>query len=200
VPDPNWTAEYAWNRSPEGNSFALIDDLGRDSSTHPAVTAVTSGNPSLRRLEVDSDVERAVFKTSGSPGFDPTVGATMEAVLSCAAGSGNAGIEVTFLNTAVSLAVTPDRTWLDIPGGTEPSISEEFLGQDNTSAVRFRITMDGSRTVRVYRDGVELGSGWTAPTLADLKAERALIWGEGGGLQTFQDTLAYFVGGAVAPG
>ncbi len=192
MPDPNWTSEYQFNQPPESNGFT------RTIYNTPVVTEVTGGNPSDRRVEINSDTGDCVFITSDVPSLDANTGVTLEASVSCT-GSGDAGFELTFLDYAVLIMVWEDRVSISMPRGDngEPSVEQDIPTAANSSPVLMRFTFDNQRLVRIYRDLSEIHSFTAHPVTKPF--QRVLWWGEGGGVQLF-NVLRFWTGGAMPPG
>lgn len=193
MPDPNWTAEYNYGNTPEANGFS------RTLYNTPIVTEIISGNPSNRRVEIDSDNGDAVFLTSNIPAFDPTVGATGEVEVSCN-GSGDVGFEITMLDMAVGINIWETFIELYHPVGDDgtPGWTEQALGLDNSVLTLVRVVIDGSRNVSLYRNGSLILGPVVAPIISK-PFQRFLWWGEGGGTQEFRNKK-FYIGGGVIPG
>jgi hypothetical protein len=193
MPDPTWTEEYNLQSSPEVNGFT------RQLDGSPVVNEVTSGNPSQRRVEIDSTNGDAIFVTSNVPAFDKTVGATLEADVQCT-GTGDIGFEITFLDGVCLAMIWQDRITIEFPTGqTIPGAEYEAAGQDNsTNPVKVRLLAKPDGNFECYRDGV-LILGPLPYSDAVRSFQRFLWWGEGGGTQKMRG-IRYYLGGAVAPG
>lgn len=194
MPDPNWTQSYNYANSPENNGFTRV------LTNSPVISEISSGPPADRRLEIDSNNGAAVFLTSQVPTLDPQIGITAE-YRARVSGTGNAGIEATFLNAAVLLMLYADRLELSIPTD-RPDNSDRILvsvsGLNNTVDTVIRLTFSAARAVTIYRNGTALTGPWTAPTL-NKPSQRLLFWGEAGGTQVFT-LMRWYQGGPVAPG
>lgn len=200
MPDPAWSAEYNMGQTPEQNGFTL------DASSNATITLVTSGNPSLRRIEIDtSGGTQGIYRTTQIPALDEDVGVTVEAdVEMSAAASGSAGFELTFLTYAILADVFesvehPDQTVgpgvnINEPGGFDVIAKTDSF----TTARKLRMLFHPNKTVELYFDGTQL-IGPTAAMTVVKPFQRVMFWGEGGGTQIFRG-FRYYTGGAVAPG
>lgn len=190
MPDPVWTFQYNFGQTPENNGFTR-DNYGA------TVNTVTGGQTANRRVEITgtSPSVGCAFLTSTIPSLDPNIGVTVEGIMQVT--GGQAGLEMTFLNYAVTLDLLPASLQLRAVGdaGTE---LVEVATPSNSGQTTIRITFSPDRSVRVYRNGTLLGTIPTAPTLT-MPFQRVLWWGEGQGTQTFR-ALRTYLGGAVAPG
>jgi hypothetical protein len=194
MPDPNWTAEYNTGNTPEQNGFS------RTLYNSPVVTATTSGPPAGRNVEINSDNGDAVFITSQVPSLDPTLGASAEMDVEVV-GAGDAGFEMTFLNSAVLVNIFQNSVNVSIPTGDDGTGASEtdVATADNGDAPHtWRYLFDSSRNVSLYRDEV-LVVGPIAASTITKPFQRVLWWGEGGGTQTYWG-FRYYTGGAVIPG
>lgn len=188
--DPVWTAQYNYSQTPETNGFS------RTLYKTPVVTVVTSGPVANRRVEINSASGDVVFITSNVPSLDPSIGATAEAVVSVT-GPGDAGFELTFLTRALMLQVYATGVGLTVCDDIGGEKHYRVKTAPNNVDTKFRMTLDGSNNVHVYREG----SGVIGPVSAEQcekPFQRVLWWGESSGTQTFK-AMKYYIGGAVAP-
>lgn len=184
-----WTAQYNFGQAPEQQNFT------RSVYGATAVVKVNSTGPTANRnlTVTESDANSGVaFLTSSIPSFDATRGATAEATVAVT-GAGDAGFEVTFLDHAFGLNIATSGLILDVDGAPEQVVATA----SNAGATTFRITIDATATLNVYRAGVRVAGPIALPVVAH-PFQRFLFWGESGGAQVFT-ALAYYIGGAVAP-
>ena len=192
MPNPIWSAEYAFNQAPEANGFT------RRESGSPVITEQTSGTPANRRVEINSDNGDAVWATTTVPALDPLVGTTTE-FQTRVSGSGDAGVETTFLTFAVLCMVWENMISVSQPRGDngDPGGETEIATASNAVDTLVRFNFSPDRTVTVYRNGIEIHS-FTANVITK-PFQRVLWWGEGGGTQVF-NIFRYYNGGSVPPG
>lgn len=192
MPTPAWSWQYNFATTPEANG------LTRTSASYPvasAVTTTTTGPAAGRKVVVSgSDPSSGmVFLMSSIPALDPSVGATAEATVAVT-GSGDLGFEVRFLRYAAGLCVFPSSITLDM---TNPALPHaEIPTGSNAAATAFRLTVDPSGVLRVYRAAILLGSFQLAAT--SLPQNSFMWWGEGVMSGTLTALSGYW-GGAVAP-
>lgn len=193
MPDPNWNKSYNWSLPPENNGFTRV--LYRE----PVVDIITGGNPSTRNVTIVSNSGDCVFITDQVPSFDSNIGVTAEANIYCE-GNGDAGFEVTFLDTVISLLVYENHIEFYCPRGdnNEPTIYFSVNTDSNINGALYRLIVNGSKQCAIYRNGVEI-IPLTLLNNISKPFQRLLWWGEGGGTQKF-DVLQYYAGGAVIPG
>lgn len=191
MPNPNWTAEYAFNALPEANGFT------REVVGAPVQTIVTSGSPANRRVELQSDQGSVIFHGAGIP-LNEVVGATMECIVNVT-GVGDAGFELTFLERHIGIQIYASRVTVTLPDGQEP---HEILTPSNGSNTTFRATLiriAGVATLNLHRAGAPVPIGTFIVPAYSHASPRVLFWGEEGGTQIFR-ALRYWLGGAMAPG
>lgn len=194
--DPVWTEEYNMGNTPENNGFT------RTLQNSPIITENTTGNPSNRNVEINSDNGNAIFLTASIPSLSLPPGATLEAEGSVS-GSGDGGFELTFLDSAILVNVFEGFVNYSMPSGVDNQgnpvgpIEEEVDTPSNNARLIWRVTIDGDRFWNIYRAGV-LVAGPIPAHFITKPFQRVLWWGEGGGIQTFY-SMKYYIGGAVAP-
>jgi hypothetical protein len=184
--DPNWTAQYQFNLTPEQNGFTRI------LYGSPTVTTVTGGTPANRRIEVNSNAGSVVFELSNVPSLNLTNGATIEALVAVT-DSGHAGMELTFQSTHFGVHIYTNRIEVLVADG-EPPVS--YATASNAGDTKVRVTVSPDSTLRVYRNDVILATRQMPAYQHALP--RVLFWAEEGGTQTFR-SLKYFLGGPFAP-
>lgn len=189
MPDPNWSVQYTTNQTPEQQGFTRKFNSGIE----PSIVLVTGGNPSLRRIEVNTDNGGDVaFLTTNVPAFNSTVGFTAEMLVSVV-GPGDAGFEATFLDMFVGLNIFQNKAVLErLSLG-----SIEVATPPNNVEVLWRATFDGSM-IRIYRAGA-LVIGPVTPAFSNPPFQQFQFWAEGGGTVVFK-TMKYYIAGAVEPG
>lgn len=185
VADPVWTATYNFGNTPENNGFTRQVNGG-------VVTTVTGGTPANRRVEINSTNGEAIFLTSNVPSLNMNVGATVQMTVAVS-GTGNAGVELTFLDRAFGIQVYANRITVAILDGNG---AQEVSALANTGDTIIRATVSPDLTLRVYRNNLLISTKTLGPTTQPF--QRVLWWGEEGGVQIFRQ-LAYYIGGAVAP-
>ena len=189
--DPNWTAQFIFSQAPEANG------LTRTLYGTPTVTSITTGSAANRRLIIDSAGGDCVFTTSQVPSLDSTVGATIEFTIA-QTGAGDAGFELTFLNRAFGVEIHETSVTVRICQDAAPGeITQSASTALNTTDVLWRLTVDGSSQLRLYRAGTLIIGPVTVPGCVK-PFQRVLFWGEGGGTSVWKK-VAYYIGGAVAP-
>ena len=192
MPDPNWSTQFNFSQTPETNGFT------RQVYGTPVIQEVTSGSQANRRVEINTDAGSVVWGTTQVPSLDPTIGCTLEYVCNCT-GTGNAGIELTFLSRVVAVQVyAAEVRFYTVQDGVEPPPPTIVLTTANSANTTIRVTFDSSNNVRVYRNGT-LIIGPQAVPVAVKPFQRVLWWAEEGGVQTFR-TIKVWLGGAMAPG
>lgn len=193
MPDPAWTMQYQWNQPPEGNGFT------RRLIGSPVVVETIGGNPASRNVEITSNNGDCVFLTSQVPALDSTVGVTAEMQVAVN-GSGDAGFELTLLDTIIMANVFENEVNLYCPTGDGGASGFNLTETTDSNAADtlFRLLIDGSKRASLYRNGVAVWVNVQCPVLT-RSFQRVLWWGEGGGTQKF-NILRYYAGGAVIPG
>lgn len=193
MPDPNWSFEYNFSNGSLNNGFTRTD-YGT-----PVVDEITSGNPSNRRIEINSDNGDAVYRTTDIPSFDTSNGATGEFDVSCF-GTGICGFEITFLDQVILAQVYQSKISIYSPNGDNATgeFEIEVDTPDNTVVTKFRIVVTNSGQVSFYREGVLVAGPQQLPTVTK-PFQRFLFWGEGGGTQTLNG-VRFYIGGGVIPG
>ena len=188
MPDPNWTSQYDFSKTPEANGFT------RSIHGAPVLMLATSGAPANRRVEINSDAGDIVFLTSQVPSLSESLGATAEAVVSVT--GGDAGFQLTFLTCAILVQVHPDKLYVGMPGDPPGGYVNIDIPIVNSGNVTVRATFSPGRLLRLYRNGVLVGGPYTVPNRSQAYQE-VQWWGEGG-FQVWR-FMAYYLGGAVAP-
>lgn len=188
--DPNWSSQYNFGQMPEQQGFTRI------LYGSPVVNTVTTGAAANRRVDITTDAGDCVFVTSNVPALNEAVGITAEASV-VVSGSGNAGFQAVFLQFAVELDVKSNLMRIIMPGISNTTVDQEFTGQNNTSPVLIRLTVNPAGVVRIYRNAIQLGNGFQRPSQPQVQ-QSFQWWGEGGGLQSFRALKTYW-GGEVAP-
>lgn len=187
MPDPVWTNDYSMNQTPEQNGFT------RRLYNSPSIQTVTGGNPAQRRIEIGSTGGDAVFELSNVPSLQLSNGATIEVLCSCT-GAGDAGFELTFINTHFGIQVYQTAISVLVNDGQGEHI---VATASNSADTRIRATVASDGTLNVYRNGSLIDTR-TMP--ADVHAlPSVLFWGEGGGTQIFRQ-MRFYLGGPVVPG
>jgi hypothetical protein len=192
MPDPVWTAQYNFANTPENNGFTRIV------TGNPIITLTTGGPTANRKVTIDSTNGEVFFVTSNIPSFNSEVGVTCECSVS-SNGVGDAGFEVTFLDLAFGLNVYSNSVLLTLCADPPNSFQEVVINTPpNTSQTLFRVIIDSSKKISIYRVGVLItGPHQMLPCIKPF--QRFLWWSEGGGTQVFNG-MKYYLGGAVAPG
>jgi hypothetical protein len=185
--EPNWSMLYDFSLTPEANGFTRKTHVGT-----PTANFITRGNPFTRRIEIDSTSGDLVFLTSSVPSLHGETTAEFTVAVN-GAPEGNAGLELTFLDTAISMMVYPARMQVLLCGNQ----SFEVATASNAPETVWRTTLDGSN-LRVYRAGVLVFGPVGVPTCSPYKFQRFLWWVEEGAIVTIRK-VAYYIAGAVAP-
>lgn len=191
MPDPVWDWTYSTANTPEVNGFTLTAD-----SVAGAVTAVTSGNPANRRVDIDGSIGNAIYLRTNVPALDSQFGGTFEIEAEFSggvAGQSVLGVEATFQDAGIVLDILPDEIALSFPGG--PLV---ITGMANGPRALYRLAFTNSRAVSVYKNGAQVGTTEVVGTVVK-PARRVLWWGEGPGIKRIW-AMRYYLGGGVAPG
>lgn len=192
MPDPNWTAQYNFSQAPEANNFTA------QINGSPIIQINSTGTPSARNLTIVSDNGDVVYTTSQVPSLDSSVGCTLEWTCS-QSGTGDAGMELTFLDMAFGLSIYLNEVRLTVIKTTAPFQDDYYQATAaNNVDTLWRITINGSRVFNLYRNGILVLGPITIP-VAGRPFQRVLFWGEGGGTTIYRK-VAFWLGGAMAPG
>lgn len=180
-PPGSWT-EYNFSNTPDQNGFTEQPD------TNAVVNIVSTGPQADRRVEITPNGGNKVFITTDSPNLDPSVGATGEISVAVSAPNEFSGFEIRYLNGVINWVCSSEITEINIPGGfPNPDFTgtpiasqvQDVSGQNNTNQIVFRITVDSSRDVMLYRNGVLLFGPLNLPYI-QKPSQTFMWWGEGG--------------------
>lgn len=189
----NWTFTYNYAHNPTWNRFTQVN-YGT-----PAVNAITSGQ---RRVEIvcPTGNDSAVFLTSDVPALDATLGITAEMLVNVSGPEkADAGIEATFREFQVAMQIRPNAVQVYCPGNASPDNSVDLVipTASNAADILWRLTVDNTRNLRVYRAAVLIAGPIAIPD-NPRAFQRFLWWAEQGATAVFK-TMQFYQGGAVAP-
>jgi len=185
MPDPSWTLVYNFKHTPEWNRFT------RNLYGSPIV------QENSQNLTLDTNNGDVAFVTSDVPSLDMSLGATLEIEASTTL-TGDIGAEFTFLDAAFGFRIYLNKVIVDIVSNNwPPYIWREVATADNSSPTLWRLTIDNTRQLRLYRATVLIVGPESIP-VKTCPFQRVLFWGEEGGVQTFTK-MAFWLGGAMAP-